>query len=143
MSYIKPTIVFSNGTLCPSLPPTTCYGIFIALFDHIFYYGFMLEKEEWNKLKNELAVRMKTKIRDKYIKAIHVNSANHWQPPLYIEVNQYCQNLEKDSPKEKIVAIFDATVFLVVTEERGLNQTMPYFFARTDVTQVIEETLPK
>ena len=98
----------------------------------------MLDRNEWKKLKDDLAVRMRTKIRDKYIKAIHVNSAYHWQPPLYIEVGKQSQGLEIDSPKEMVIAIFDATVFLVVTERRGPGDTLPYFFSRTDVTRVIE-----
>ena len=58
--------------------------------------------------------------------------------PLYIEVGKQTQGLEIDSPKETVIAIFDATVFLVVTERRGPGDTLPYFFSRTDVTRVIE-----
>lgn len=99
----------------------------------------MLNRAEWKKLKDDLARRMNTKIRDKYIRAIHVNSAYHWQPPMYIEVGRESKELEKDSPKEMVLAIFDATVFLVVTEARGLKNSLPYFFSRSDVTRVIEE----
>ncbi len=99
----------------------------------------MLNRPEWKKLKDDLARRMNIKIRDKYIRAIHVNSAYHWQPPMYIEVGRESMGLEKDSPKELVLAIFDATVFLVVTEARGLKDSLPYFFSRSDVTRVIEE----
>jgi len=99
----------------------------------------MLTKDEWNHLKDDLARRMNTKIRDKHIRAIKINSAYHWQPPMLIEVGKTAVGLEKDSPKETVIAIFDATVFLVVTEERGRGDTLPYFFARSDVTRVIED----
>lgn len=99
----------------------------------------MLNRPEWKKLKDDLARRMNIKIRDKYIRAIHVNSAYHWQPPMYIEVGRESKGLEKDSPKEMVLAIFDATVFLVVTEARGLKDSLPYFFSCSDVTRVIEE----
>jgi hypothetical protein len=99
----------------------------------------MLNRAEWKKLKDDLARRMNIRIQNKYIRAIYVNSAYHWQPPMYIEVGRESNGLEKDSPKEMVLAIFDATVFLVVTEARGLNDTLPYFFSRSDVTRVIEE----
>ncbi|MCD6161200.1 MAG: hypothetical protein J7K40_02160 [candidate division Zixibacteria bacterium] len=79
----------------------------------------------------------RVRIRRKKIKAIRVNSSFHWQPPLYIEVDSYCRNLEKDSPNEKIIAIFEATSFLVCTSDRGYNKGLPYFFGREDVRQVV------
>ncbi len=78
------------------------------------------------------------KIRPKHIKAIKVNPAAHWQPPMYIEVGGYCNNLEKDTPHEEIVAIFESTTFLVCTLKRGINTDLPYFFTREDVREVIE-----
>lgn len=99
----------------------------------------MLAAKEYNELKSRLEKELRIKIRDKKIKAIKVNSSHHWQPPLYIEIDGWCDNLEKDSPLEKIIAIFEHASFLVVTPERGLSPgTLPYFFSRQDVQEVIE-----
>ena len=98
----------------------------------------MLSAEEWNKLRKDLEKRLGTKIRSRRIKGIRVNSAYHWQPALHIQVGGYCSDLEKDSPKESIVAIFEATTFLVCTPDRGVSGTLPYFFSKEDVQQVEE-----
>ena len=96
----------------------------------------MLSLEELNRLREDLEKSLGAKIRPRKIKGSRVNSAYHWQPPLHIRVGGYCSDLEKDSPKEKIVAIFEATTFLVCTPERGLSGTLPYFFSKQDVQQV-------
>jgi len=98
----------------------------------------MLSSEELNKLRKELEKRLGAKIRSRRIKGIRVNSAYHWQPPLHIQVGGYCSDLEKDSPKERIVAIFEATTFLVCTPDRGVSGTLPYFFSKEDVQRVEE-----
>ena len=98
----------------------------------------MLSSEELNKLREYLEKSLGAKIRPRKIKGIRVNSAYHWQPPLHIQVGGYCSDLEKDSPKEKIVAIFEATTFLVCTAERGVSETLPYFFSKEDVQRVEE-----
>ena len=98
----------------------------------------MLSDDKLETLRLKLENSMKgVKIRRKKIKAIRVNSSFHWQPPLYIEVDSYCKNLEKDSPNEKIIAIFEAASFMVCTYERGYNKGLPYFFGREDVRQVV------
>ncbi|MCP4583051.1 MAG: hypothetical protein GY839_15690 [candidate division Zixibacteria bacterium] len=99
----------------------------------------MLSNEELENLRLSLEERLKVKIRAKRIKAIRVNSSFHWQPPLFISVGGLCANLEKDSPPEDIIAIFEHASFVVVTPQRGLeDNTLPYFFARQDVKEVIE-----
>ena len=98
----------------------------------------MLSDEELEALRGYLQSNIKRlQIRPVKIKAIHVNSSFHWQPPLYIEVGDICAGLEKDSPPEKIIAIFEAASFLVITPERGYFKNLPYFFSRQDVRQVI------
>jgi hypothetical protein len=99
----------------------------------------MLSEDELDNLRGRLEKRLKVKIREKRIKAIRVNSSFHWQPPLFIAVGGMCSNMEKDSPPEEIIAIFEHASFVVVTPERGLtDDTLPYFFARQDVREVIE-----
>ncbi len=98
----------------------------------------MLSVQELEDLRQKLEGGIGAKIKDKRIKAIKVNSAYHWQPPMYIEVGDYYRNLEKDSPYEQVMAIFESTLFLVCTLNRGIKNDMPYFFAREDVRQVIE-----
>ncbi len=99
----------------------------------------MLSEDELDNLRGRLEKRLKVKIREKRIKAIRVNSSFHWQPPLFIAVGGMCSNMEKDSPPEEIIAIFEHASFTVVTPDRGYNDdTLPYFFARQDVKEVIE-----
>ena len=99
----------------------------------------MLSDDEYEILKARLERLLHVKIRDKRIKALKVNSSNHWQPPLLIEVDGWCAMLEKDTPAEKIIAIFEHSSFVVITPDRGLrDNSLPYFFARQDVQQVIK-----
>jgi len=99
----------------------------------------MLSDDDLKNLRQRLEKRLKTKIRAKRINAIRVNSSFHWQPPLFIAVDGLCSNMEKDSPPEEIIAIFEHASFVVVTRDRGYtDDTLPYFFARQDVREVIE-----
>ena len=99
----------------------------------------MLNDSDYEALKARLEQQLQVKIRTKRIKAIKVNSSFHWQPPLSIEVDGWCGMLEKDTPPERIIAIFEHASFIVVTLERGYaDNTLPYFFTRQDVQQVIE-----
>ncbi|MBD3232148.1 MAG: hypothetical protein GF315_00325 [candidate division Zixibacteria bacterium] len=98
----------------------------------------MLTEQKLEELRKKLERGIGTKIKDKRIRAIKVNAGYHWQPPMYIEVGNYYRNLEKDSPYEQVTAIFESTLFLVCTPDRGIKNDMPYFFAREDVRQVIE-----
>lgn len=99
----------------------------------------MLNEEQYNELKTQLESELKIKIREKKIKALKINSAFHWQPPLYVEVDSCCAMLEKDTPSEKIIAIFEHKSFIVITPERGFRSgTLPYFFVRQDIRRVFE-----
>jgi len=98
----------------------------------------MLTDKEREDLRQHLQERLHLKIREKRIKAIRVNSGNHWQKPMRIEVGGWCANLEKDTPPEEILAIFEHASFVVITPDRGMKEgTLPYFFGRQDVRQVI------
>lgn len=100
----------------------------------------MLSDSEYKSLQERLEKQLKVKIRDKHIKAIKVNSSFHWQPPLYIEVDGWCANMEIDSPPEKIIAIFEHSSFLVITPDRGSKESsLPYFFGRQDIQEIIEQ----
>ena len=99
----------------------------------------MLSDSEYVNLKARLESELHVKFREKRIKALKVNSSFHWQPPLFIEVDGWCAMLEKDTPAEQIIAIFEHASFIVITAARGFaGNTLPYFFARQDVLQVIE-----
>jgi hypothetical protein len=99
----------------------------------------MLNETEYEQLRTRLEKQLRIKIRDKRIRAIRVNSSFHWQPPLHIEVDKRCANLERNTPPEKIIAIFEHASFVVITLERGFKEnSLPYFFARQDVQEVIE-----
>jgi len=93
---------------------------------------------ELEDLRRRLEARLSVKIRPGRIRALRVNSAHHWQPPLWIEVGGLCSDLEKDGPPERILAIFEHASFLVVTPDHGLeDDTLPYLFSRPDVREVV------
>jgi len=98
----------------------------------------MLPPGELESLRISLMETYGLKIRPKRIRAIKVNSAYHWQPPLLIEVGKKCQHLEQDAPSQEIVAIFESTTFLVCTPNHGVGGGMPHFFSRQDVQRVFE-----
>ena len=95
-----------------------------------------LTPERREALRLKLQERMEVRIRSKPIRAINVNSSYHWQPPMHIEVGRSYANLEFETPPDKVLAIFESTVFLVCTLTRGVEKGFPYMFARTDVTLV-------
>lgn len=96
----------------------------------------MLSNDQYKDLRARLEKRMGVKIRPKKIKAITVNPANHKLPKMHIIVGEEYKNLEPEAPLEKVLAIFEATVFMVCTRERGVEKGIPYFFAREDVLKV-------
>jgi len=97
----------------------------------------MIDKQKHKELLEYLRKVMKVHVQDKRIKAITVNPANHWQPKMHIEVGRYYRDLEKDAPREKVTAIFEAAVFYVCTATRGDLTGFPYMFARPDVKLVV------
>jgi len=96
----------------------------------------MLPPETIAKIIQRLEKMLRVKILDKGIRAIHVNSRYHWQPKMRIEVGKYYANLEFESPLEKVVAVLEAPSFIVITEQRGLKEGMPYLFMKDDVKKV-------
>lgn len=100
----------------------------------------MLAEEEFDRLRESLEKTLHAEIKPRRIEAIFVNSAYHWQPPMWVRVGEYCEHLEKDAPPERVVAILESISFLVCTETRGTEKSPPYFFAREDVRRVIEES---
>jgi hypothetical protein len=90
------------------------------------------------EIKARLEKLTKTRVRAKKIRAITVNPSSHHLPKMTIEVGKICKTLEPGAPPEKVLAIFEAALFLVVTEGRGLNKGLPYFFIRGDVKNVEE-----
>ncbi len=97
-----------------------------------------LTEQQYTDLKGRLGKLLKVGIRPKKIKSIRVNPANHALPPMTIEVGKVCKTLEPNAPPEKVLAIFEATTFLVCTERRGIKEGLPYFFIREDVREVRE-----
>ena len=97
----------------------------------------MISKERHIELLEYLRKTMKVNVKDKRIKAITVNSANHWQPKMHIEVGRSYRDLEMDSPREEVIAIFESSVFYVCTATRGDMVGLPYLFARPDVRLVV------
>jgi len=96
----------------------------------------MPESYDFAAISQRLEKLMRVKIKPNRVKSIYVNSSSHWQPRMTIEVGGWYANLESDSPREQVVAIFEATLFLVCTAERGLTSGMPYLFQRQDVREV-------
>jgi len=79
---------------------------------------------------------MNSKIRPKKIKAITVNPASHLLPKMHIVVGKEYKNLEPDAGLHKVLAIFEATTFIVCTRDRGVEKGIPFFFAKEDVLAV-------
>ncbi len=98
----------------------------------------MLNPEEFESVRQRMSKAISAPVKSKRIRAIKVNSAEHWQPPLYIEVGKRCADLERNAPVQTIVAILEGPSFMVCTAERGIDNNLPYFFARTDVRRVEE-----
>ena len=97
----------------------------------------MADIQKHKEILEYLRSKMSAPVKDKRIKAITVNSANHWQPKMHIEVGKHYRDLEKDAPREKVTAIFESTVFYVCTATRGDMNGFPYLFARPDVKLVV------
>lgn len=97
-----------------------------------------LSHEQLEAVKKRLEELTKTRIRAKRIKAITVNPSDHHLPKMKIEVGKICKTLEAGAPAERVLAIFESTLFMVVTENRGLDRGLPYFFFRGDVRDVVE-----
>jgi hypothetical protein len=91
-----------------------------------------------DELRRQLEPSLRAPVKPKRIKAIRVNSAQHWQPAMWIEVGKPCSNLERDSSPQQVLAIFESTTFIVCTPGHGVGGGSPYFFSREDVRRVVE-----
>jgi hypothetical protein len=92
-----------------------------------------------NQIRSYLEDFTGQRLKAREIKSIDVNPSHHSLPPLHIEVGKVCALLEPDAPPQRVLAIFEASVFLVCTRARGFGRGLPYFFAKEDVSRV--ETL--
>jgi len=95
-----------------------------------------MDQFDRQQLVEYLETTLKTRIRPKRIKAITVNPASHDLPKMRIEVGSYQANLEPERPAELVVGIFETTLFVVCTPQRGGLTGLPYFFARPDIRRV-------
>lgn len=95
-----------------------------------------LTEQQRESIRIRLQETTRAPIKSRRIRAIDVNSSQQWQPPLRIEVGRLCAHLEKDAPVERVVAIFESSAYLVVTQSRGMDNMLPYFFSREDVRRV-------
>lgn len=102
----------------------------------------MLSQNEFETLRRKLEEMFGETVSDRKIRALRVNSGYRWQPPLHIEVGQYCANLTPDGPPEEIVAIFESRSFLVCTPDHGVKSGSPVIFTRADVKQVTDMEPP-
>ncbi|MBN2225939.1 MAG: hypothetical protein JW763_01100 [candidate division Zixibacteria bacterium] len=98
----------------------------------------MLNRDEREQLRRKLEERLHIKIRPRSIRAIDVNSAQHWQPAMLIEVGKTYRDLEYDAPPDRVVAIYESSTFLVCSQTRGVGAGIPYFFSKEDVRRVEE-----
>ncbi len=91
---------------------------------------------DWEDIYEYLKGTMKAPLRERRIRGVVVNPANHWQPKMHIEVGKFYSDLEYGAPEEQVLAIFESTVFYVCTPTRGGGKGCPYLFAKEDVKKV-------
>jgi hypothetical protein len=102
----------------------------------------MLSQEEFEVLRRKLEEMFGERVSNRSIRALRVNSGYRWQPPLHVEVGQYCASLTPNGPPEEIVAIFESRSFLVCTPDHGAKNGSPFIFTRADVKQVTDMEPP-
>ena len=98
----------------------------------------MLDPEQFEQVRQKLEAKYNEAVSGRRIRGLRVNSSYRWQPPLNIQVGEYCSHLTPDGPPEKILAIYESRSFLVCTAEHGIEQGSPYIFTRADVKGVID-----
>ena len=76
------------------------------------------------------------KVSAKLINSISVNPRARQVPKMTIEVGGSYGDLEPTAPTEKVLAIYEATLFCVCTKSRDEIKAPPYFFLREDVFNV-------
>jgi len=93
----------------------------------------MPDNTGYEEIKAYIEQLTRHRVRDKKIRAIGVNPLYHGTPKRLLEVGHYYADLEPGAPAQKIVAIFETTLFCVCTPERGAGTGLPYFFTRESV----------
>ncbi len=96
----------------------------------------MPESYDFAAIRERLEKLLRHKIKPVQVRSIYINSSYHWQPSMTIEVGGWYANLEPESPSQQVLAIFDGTLFVVCTAERGMTSGMPYLYQRQDVREV-------
>lgn len=96
----------------------------------------MSDNTRYNEIKAYIENLTGHRVRDKKIRAIGVNPLYHGTPKRLLEVGHYYADLEPGAPSQKIVAIFETTLFCVCTPDRGAGIGLPYFFTRESVYRV-------
>ena len=98
----------------------------------------MLTKDELDEIRLHLEKQLNIRIRKKHIKALTVYPTHQQIPNMHIEVGKSYRNLEPGAPPDNVLAIFESVSFLVCTQKRGIEEGLPYFFAREDARKVEE-----
>lgn len=98
----------------------------------------MTASDTHERLRRHLESILSAPVKKRRIRAILVNSGQRWQQPLFIEVGGTCAGLERNGSAETILAIFESSVFVVVTPDHDGVARPPYLFAKEDVRQVVE-----
>ena len=98
----------------------------------------MFTPDELDQMRLRLEKQLNIRIRKKYIRALTVYPTHQQIPNMHIEIGKSYRNLEPGAPPDKVLAIFESVSFLVCTQKRGVEEGLPYFFAREDARKVIE-----
>jgi len=98
----------------------------------------MFTPDELDKMRLRLEKQLNIRIRKKHIRALTVYPTHQQIPNMYIEVGKTYRNLEPAAPPDQVLAIFESVSFLVCTKKRGIDEGLPYFFAREDARKVEE-----
>jgi len=96
----------------------------------------MIPDDQYEKMRAAVEKLIDVKVSAKKIKSIGVNPRARHLPKFKIEVDCTYSDLEPNAPAEKILAIYEATLFCVCTENRNGIDAPPYFFLREDVYSV-------
>ncbi|MDP8241323.1 MAG: hypothetical protein P9X24_19725 [Candidatus Hatepunaea meridiana] len=96
----------------------------------------MISEKDYQRIRRYLSDDLGMKLRNHRIRAIKVNSLQHWQPKMYIETGKFYSTFEINGQPEEVLAIFEAVVFCVCTPGHGDGKGLPYMFTREEVRRV-------
>jgi hypothetical protein len=96
----------------------------------------MISDDQFEKMRAAIEKLIGVSVSSKKIKSIGVNPRARHIPKMTIEVSHTYNELEPKAPAEKVLAIYEATLFCVCTETRNGINAPPYFFLREDVFNV-------